>query len=87
MENETALARTFAERRAEARAYLWREMNERGLFERDGWRVAETMRATVNGTELVLRPLHLHLPSPEGLECVVEIDEDEAIDSHCEPGL
>ena len=62
-------------------------MNQRGLFERDGWRVVETMRSTASGTELVLRPLHLHLPSPEGLECVVEIDEDEAIDSRCEPGL
>lgn len=84
MAHETDLAQTFAERCAEARAYLWREMNALGLREEDGWRIAETVRANGLRTELVMRPLHLHLAAPDGLECVVEIDENEVIDSHCD---
>lgn len=87
MQSETGLANTFAIRREAARAYLWREMNARGLFERDGWRIVETTRETANGTELVMRPMHRALPAPEGLECVVEIREDEVIESHCEQGV
>ncbi|HXF80108.1 MAG TPA: hypothetical protein VN598_14670 [Usitatibacter sp.] len=85
MGNELDLAQTFAERCEQARAYLRREMDERGLREQDGWCIAETMRATGGRTELVMRPLHLHLPAPDGLECIVEIDEDETIESNCEP--
>jgi len=85
MGNESDLASTFAQRRAEARAYLRREMEARGLCERDGWRIAETIRAAGSRTELLMRPIHLHLPTPDGIECVVEIDENEAIESHCEP--
>ncbi len=85
MGNERHLAQTFAERCEQARAYLRREMNERGLLEKDGWRIVESVRATGTRTELVMRPLHMHLAAPEGLECVVEIDEDETIVSNCEP--
>ena len=85
MGNESHLAQTFAEKRAEARAYLRREMESRGLNERDGWRIVETIRAVGTRTELVMRPIHLHLPTPDGIECVVEIDENEAIESHCAP--
>ena len=84
MGNESDLAQTFAERCARARAYLRQEMNARGLLEKEGWRIVETVRATGTRTELVMRPIHLHLPSPEGLECIVEIDEDETIESNCE---
>ena len=85
MGRENDLARTFAERCTEARAYLRREMNARGLCEEDGWRIAETLRSVGTRTELVMRPIHLRLPAPENLECVVEIQENEIIDSHCEP--
>lgn len=83
MGNERHLAQTFAERCEEARAYLRREMDERGLLEKNGWRIIETIRATGTRTELVMRPVHLHLTSPDGLECIVEIDEDERIESNC----
>ena len=85
MENEIHLARSFAAQCEEARAYLRREMRARGLRDEDGWRIAETLRSVGRRTELVMRPIHLHLPAPDGLECVVEIHENEAIDSHCEP--
>ncbi len=86
--HETALASTFAERCAEARAHLQREMEACGLHARDGWRIVERIRGMGGGrTALVLRPLHLYLESPDGLECVVEIDADASIDVHCEPEL
>lgn len=76
----------FAKAIAEARAHLWREMEARGLYERDGWRVVETTRASLGGSELVLRPLHLHKLAPQDLECVVSIDEDaKSIDMDCTP--
>jgi hypothetical protein len=85
MQNEIALVMGVSARREAARAYLWREMNARGLFEHDGWRILETTRDMAGRTELVLRPVHTFLPSPEGLECIVEIHEDSFVDSHCEP--
>ncbi len=85
MANEIDLAQTFAQRREEARAYLRREMEARGLREKDGWRIVETIRAMGARTELVMRPIHIHLPTPDGIECVVEIHENETIDSHCDP--
>lgn len=85
--NENALASTFAERCAQARSHLRREMEACGLHERDGWGIVERIRAIGGRTALVMRPLHLYLDAPDGLECVVEIDEDEKIDMHCEPEL
>jgi hypothetical protein len=84
MAHEIDLAQTFAERCAQARAYLRREMDARGLREEDGWRIAETLRGDGARTEVVMRPIHLQLDAPDGLECVVEMHEDESIDSHCE---
>lgn len=67
----------FAEQRDAAEARLWREMEAAGLYARDGWKIAEITREARNGTELVLRPLHMRLPAPEHLECVVWIDADD----------
>lgn len=79
------LAAQFSARRAEAEAYLRREMEKLGLFERDGWSIGEVTRERGGGSELVLKPIHRTLPSPEGVECVVRIREDEpSVDSHCE---
>jgi hypothetical protein len=53
-----------------------------GLRARDGWKVTEVMREARGGTELVLRPLHLRLDAPDGLECVIWICGDSgAVDS------
>lgn len=84
---EVVLASTFAERCAQARIHLRREMEACGLHHRDGWEIAERMRAIGGRTELVMRPLHLFLEPPKEMECVVEIDEDASIDVHCEPEL
>jgi len=59
-------------------------MERAGLRAHEGWKIAETVRQVDGGSELVMRPLHLHKPSPPDLECVVKIDLDTAsIDSTC----
>ena len=85
-DDKVAAAR-FAKACEEARAHLRKEMEARGLHERDGWKIVETMRhARGGGSELVLRPLHLHELAPPDLECVVAIDEDaRSIDMDCTP--
>ena len=50
-------------------------------------RALQALQQLADGTELVLRPVHRLLAAPEGLECVVEIHEDEGIESHCQPGV
>jgi hypothetical protein len=84
---EDKLAATrFARACEDARAHLRKEMEARGLHERDGWKIVETMRQARGGSELVMRPLHLHKLAPADLECVVAIDEDAAsIDVDCSP--
>ena len=86
MSDDERLAREFLARRAEAEAYLRREMAKLGLYERDGWRIAETTRERDGGSELVLRPVHNEKVAPEGLECVVHIREvTPKVESHCSP--
>ncbi len=83
-ENDTYVAARFAKACADARAYLLRQMEEAGLHASDGGKIVEPVRQVVGGSELVMRPLHLHKPSPPDLECVVKIDLDSAsIDSTC----
>lgn len=80
------LAGKFAQQRAAALAHLRREMEARGLHERDGWRIVESTREAGGGIELILRPMHLRLPAPEDLECIVRIvPDDDRIDMQCEP--
>jgi hypothetical protein len=63
-------------------------MQRLGLLEADGWRIAEFIRECAGGSELVLRPLHLRLAPPEGLECVVRIEEETlSLDTQCSPAL
>ena len=71
------LARAFAAARERAQAYLWAEMEKSGLRREDGWSIVETTREAQGGTQIVLRPMHRHLPAPEGLECIVGIAEDD----------
>ena len=81
------LAKALAEERAKAEQHLWREMEAHGLRKADGWRIVEFTRESGGGTEIVLRPLHLYLPSPPGLECVVGVmDQPGDIHAECAPG-
>jgi hypothetical protein len=83
--HDKGTARLFAAHRAEAEAQLWRHMEALGLHARDGWKITETMREAREGTELVLRPLHLWLEAPD-LECVIWVHgEDGSVDSSCGP--
>ncbi|HUQ27144.1 MAG TPA: hypothetical protein VM051_01040 [Usitatibacter sp.] len=78
------LSSEFASQCQEARATLERHMAERGLRERDGWRIYEFTRQVDGRTELVMRPIHSHLNAPSELECACIIDEPGAnITSEC----
>jgi hypothetical protein len=65
----------FAARCEEARVALRKHMGDRCLHERDGWRIHEFTREVDGRTEIVMRPVHLHLNEPSDLECVCTIDE------------
>lgn len=69
--NIAALSAKFAEKLQHAHDYLRAEMRNLGLLEEDGWKIAEIIRERDGGSELVLRPVHLRLEPPDGLECVV----------------
>src|SRR4051812_32515134 len=71
------LSAALSEQRAKAEAQLRREMEALGLYEKDGWRIVDFTREVAGGTQLVLRPLHLSLASPAGIQCVVDIVEDD----------
>lgn len=47
-----------------ARAKLTAQMVEMGLMPADGWRIGEEVRETAQGTEWILRPLHLRREPP-----------------------
>lgn len=83
----SSLATAFSSRCAVARLHLRREMEARGLHRADGWEIAETVRDCEGGSEIVMRPLHLRLEPPPGLECVVRIESDSSIDSTCDAPL
>ena len=73
-------------RRCEAaRAFLYDEMFRLGLTRDAGWRIADKIRFVQGRTEIVFWPVHPHIASPKGLECVVSIDESATeLDSTCE---
>ena len=84
-ETDASLAATFTAKCEEARLLLRKHMEARGLFEKDGWRINESIRHRQGRTELVMRPIHLRLNAPTGLECVVGIDEPgHTITADCE---
>ena len=58
-----------------AREALREHMARRGLLEGNGWKIYEFTRPTHGGTELVLRPVHSALSSPDELECTCRIEE------------
>ena len=69
--SDDALSAEFAEKLEHAHGYLRAEMEKLGLLEEHGWKIAEIIRERAGGSELVLRPVHLRLEAPAGLECVV----------------
>ena len=84
--NVALLSARFADKHRQAHAYLREEMNRLGLFEADGWQIAEIVRECAGGSELVLRPLHIRLEAPAGLECVVWfIEEPARVGAECLP--
>src|SRR6185369_1035860 len=84
MHPSSSLAKAFSAKCAVARAHLRREMEARGLHQSDGWKIMETVRDCAGGSEIVMRPLHMRLPAPDDLECVVRIEEDTSIESNCD---
>ena len=85
--HDVQTAKAFAERYAAARAHLRREMNAVGLTEAQGWFITEYAREASGGSQVVLRPLHLHLKPPPGLECIVWVDEaGTTVEAECTPG-
>ena len=85
-DRDTAVAATFSERCHAARGHLLKTMEALGMREKDGWRIAESVRQVRGGSELVLRPLHLYLNAPPDMECVVWIaDGGNDIDMSCQP--
>jgi hypothetical protein len=68
-----ALADTVSRGIADAKETLAEQMRENGLDTKDGWRIVEELRSTVEGTKWVFRPVHLREPSPQ-LETSVAID-------------
>lgn len=76
----------FARQRALAETQLWEKMEERGMTREGGWKVAEFTRDTRDGTELVLRPMHLWHDSPFDMERVVWVQGDEGrVEASCAP--
>jgi hypothetical protein len=72
-----SLAHALSAERDRLRLYLRGEMEKLGLREEDGWSILEFTRESGGGTQIVLRPMHMRLAPPAGLECVVGIVEDD----------
>ena len=75
MDRDALLGTAFKARHAHAREHLANEMTRLGLLASEGWRIHEFTRHVDGKIELVMRPIHSRLASPEGLECVICIDE------------
>ena len=74
MQNQDeVLCAALRARLTQARDDVVARMKAHGLLEKDGWRIHEEMRSTLEGTQWVLRPVHMHRDAP-GLEAVVTID-------------
>jgi len=83
--SDAELSMRFSDKVQHAHAYLEGEMKRLGLFAEDGWKIIQVTREGRGGTEMVLRPFHFRLTPPEGLECIVWISSEPAVDSECAP--
>ena len=87
MRTDATAAKVFAERYSAARAHLRAQMDALGLHESKGWRISETTSDGSGGYRVILRPIHSRLQAPDGVECIVWIDEDgSTVDADCVPG-
>jgi hypothetical protein len=68
-----ALAADVIRRIAAAKEELAVQMTQLGLTQKDGWRIVEELRTSIEGTIFVFRPVHLRETAPE-LETTVAID-------------
>ena len=59
-----------------ARHALTAQMHALGLTAANGWRVAEELRHTMEGTEWVFRPMHIRESAPADLRSTVLIDHE-----------
>ena len=71
-----ALANDVTTRLAAARAALLANMHALGLTAANGWRIVEELRHTVEGTEWVIRPMHIREVAPHDLRSSILIDHD-----------
>ena len=79
-----SLSRALTAARLRAQDFLWAEMTKLGMRREDGWSIAEFTRETRGGMQILMRPMHMHLPSPERMECVVAfVEETAAIHAQC----
>ena len=83
--SDTELSLEFTDKVHHAHAYLQAEMQRLGLFEHDGWKIIQVTREGRGGTEMVLRPYHSKMAAPDGLECIVWVSAEPAVDSECAP--
>jgi hypothetical protein len=70
---DEVLSAAVRARLLQARADLAARMAAQGLSEKDGWRIHEEMRPVIDGTQWVLKPVHIHREAP-GIEAIVVID-------------
>jgi hypothetical protein len=73
--DDQALASHLAKELANARDALEVAMETYGMRLKDGWRIAEEIRHTVEGTDFIFRPIHLRLEPPD-MERRVSIDHE-----------
>ena len=84
--SDADLAAQFGDKVRHAQTYLRSEMERLGLLEEDGWKIRQVTRDRRDGgTEMVLRPFHLRLTPPDGLECIVWVSAEPTVDSECAP--
>jgi hypothetical protein len=72
---DQALASGLAKQLAAARSSLELEMRTHGMHLKEGWRIAEEIRHTIDGTVFIYRPIHIRFESP-ALERRVTIDQE-----------
>jgi hypothetical protein len=70
---DEVLSAALHARLAEAREVVAARMKASGLSAKDGWRIHEETRSTLEGSQWVVRPVHIHRDAP-GLEAIVLID-------------
>ena len=83
--SDAELSERFTDKVQQAHAYLESELKRLGLLQDEGWKIVQVTREARGGTEMILRPFHFRLTPPEGLECIVWITAEPAVDSECAP--